>query len=117
MELNIKNNPFKQNDLRLKEEQAVKLKQQHSSNSNSNSNKQQQHQGGGGGEQPRESEFRREEMVQRSVTIANPSSQQELVLVLDSPEQRDSLFTVLRRVAARFPAPAPPPLPLPSAGK
>jgi hypothetical protein len=98
MVLNIKNNPFKQNDLKL---QALKLQE-------------------GGADAPppspvspkppragheRESEFKREEMVQRSVTIANPP-EQELVLVFDSSEQRDRLFTVLCRHARQFSAPA-----------
>lgn len=104
MALNIQNNPFKQNDQRLKEEQA---RQQKGQELQSQEQQSQEPEEG----QPRESEFRREEMVQRSLTIANPPSQ-ELVLVLDSAQERDSLCTVLRRFAAQFPAP--PSLPAPS---
>lgn len=98
MALNIQNNPFKQNDLKLK---ALKEKEDGGngislSASNSTGN------GSGGG--IRESVFRREEMVLRSVTIANPP-EQELVLVFPCAAERERMVTVLQRYAAQFPAP------------
>jgi hypothetical protein len=88
MELNIQNNPFKQNDLKLRAAQGRPVTPPPPRAG-----------------QERESEFRREEMVLRSVTIANPP-EQELCLVFDSGELRDKLFVVLQRYAAQFPRPA-----------
>jgi hypothetical protein len=88
MVLNIKNNPFKQNDLKL---QAMKLQDAEESSPLPNVSS-----------GVRESEFKREEMVLRSITIANPP-QHELVMVFDDVETRDKLFTVLTRFARQFP--------------
>lgn len=94
MVLNIKNNPFKQNDLKL---QALKLQQGGGAGAGVGA-------GPGQAEAGRESEFRREEMVARAVTIANPAQQQELVMVFDTLQDRDRIFTVLCRLSKQFPA-------------
>jgi hypothetical protein len=99
MALDIQNNPFKQNDLKL---QALRLQEDSGSGSGTPPATSSKPPRPG---QERESAFQREEMVLRSITVANPP-EQELVLVLDSTELRDTLFTVLKRFAAQFPAPA-----------
>lgn len=89
MALNINNNPFKQNDLKLQTMMNSDVADAPST-PHKRSNE-------------RESEFKRSEMVQRSVTIANPPDQ-ELVMVFDTTELRDKIFTVLTRFAKQFPS-------------
>ena len=84
LEINIQSNPFKQKDVQLRA----------------------QREGANSPPPPpeRESEFKREEMAVRSITIANPPDQ-ELVVVLDTKEDRDRLFTVLKRFSTQFTRP------------